>query len=261
LNTITAIVSDTHIGSTVGLALPQFENGEGQLISASREQGWIYQNWLEYWEHVRALTRKHRARLIAIHLGDIVDGNHHASVQLLPDVVDQENMAHEILEPISHKAAKIYICRGTEAHVGPSAGSEVRIAARLGAEIVWEELLEVDGVILDLAHHGRAGRRPWTSAAAGMATEAQINALRKGKPVPRYVLRGHNHLIDDSGDKVEGTRAIAMPSWQLKTAFGHRVAPGSRSDIGGLIMLPDGSLDLSRMRYKAAPDEGGVIHV
>jgi hypothetical protein len=94
-----------------------------------------------------------------------------------------------------------------------------------------------------------------------MATEAQINALRKGKPVPRYVLRGHNHLIDDSGDKVEGTRAIAMPSWQLKTAFGHRVAPGSRSDIGGLIMLPDGSLDLSRMRYKAAPDEGGVIHV
>ena len=70
-----------------------------------------------------------------------------------------------------------------------------------------------------------------------------------------YVWRGHKHNIDDSGDRLEGTRVICIPSWQLKTEFGHRVVPNrTRSDIGGYI-VDGGLVDNSRSRYKGQPDQ------
>jgi hypothetical protein len=259
--TITAVVSDTHCGGSTALSPPTFETDEGQVIGATKAQGWLWECWGEYWSYVYGLTKRNKARLIVIHVGDVIDGDHHATVQALPNVVDQEDMAYELLEPPANRADRMFVLRGTEAHAGEAAGNEVRIAARLGAEVLWEGMLDIDGTLIDVAHHGRAGKRPWTSGAAGMATEAQITALRMGQPMPRYVLRGHNHIIDDSGEKVYGTRAIALPSWQLRTAYGYRVASGTLSDIGALIILPDGSLDTSRMRYAAAPGQRGITNV
>ena len=259
--TITAVIADTHIGSFTALAPPEFETDDGLAVKATKAQTWLYECWGEYWTYVYSLTKKNKARLVVIHLGDIIDGDHHATVQAMPNVVDQENMAYDLLESIAIKADRFYVMRGTEAHAGDAAGNEVRIASRLGAEVMYEGLLNIDGTLLDVAHHGRAGKRPWTSGAAAMATEAQITALQMGQPVPRYVLRGHNHTIDDSGAKLANTRAIALPAWQLRTAYGYKVAPGTRSDIGGLIMLPDGSLDLSRLRYAAAPGQRQVTVV
>lgn len=251
MNTLTVIIADTQFGGTTAVAPPEFENSEGQLISASKQQGWLYECWNEFREYSYSLLKRHRARLVFIHMGDIIEGDHHQSVQLLPSVEDQENLATQMLEPYALKADRFFIVRGTEAHSGPNGESENRIASRLGATIMWEGLLNIDGVVVDIAHHGRAGKRPWTSAAAGMALEAKYNAITEGNPIPRYVFRGHNHVVDDSGEKVDGTRALVLPCWQLKTAFGNKVAAGSRSDIGGLIILPDGSLDTSRLRYRA----------
>jgi hypothetical protein len=145
-------------------------------------------------------------------------------------------------------AERLIIIRGTEAHAGPMCNSEVRIAQELGADCPFEDLLDIDGMVLDVAHHGRAGRRDWTSAAAGMATQAVMDAALSGRQRPRYVFRGHNHCVDDSGEKVPGTRAIAMPSWTLRSAYGYRIAAGATSDIGGVIILPDGSLDMQYLR-------------
>ena len=261
MTTITAIVSDTHIGGTTALAPPAFENAEGQVIKATRAQNWLYRNWLEYWEYVRKLTEKHNARLIVLHLGDILDGDHHQTVQALPNVVDQENMAFEILEPLALRSDKFFIFRGTEAHAGPAAGSEVRIAERLGAIILPIGRLDIDGTLINVAHHGRASKREWTSSAASVATQAQLKALRRKLPPPRYVFRGHNHIIDDSGEKLNGTRAISMPAWQLATDYIYSIDPDTIADIGGVIILPDGSLDLSRLRYQAAPGEREVVRV
>ena len=259
--TITAIISDTHIGSSVALAVPKFENNEHQIISASREQGWIYKQWCEYWAYVYSLCENFTARLIIVHLGDVIDGNHHNSLQILPHLKDQERMAIELLEPYALKADKMFFVLGTEAHAGPSHQNERRSAEALGAEYRQEWLLDIDGTIIHVGHHGLAGGEEWTSSAAKMAIRVQIKALRKGWPIPRYVFRGDRHTIDDSGEKVQDTRAITLPAWTLKTGYSYKVALDKMSDIGGVIMLPDGSLDTSRLRYKAAPGERVITHV
>jgi len=269
VGTVVAVVGDTHIGGYTALSLHEWEMDTGevyqdgtpiyQTYSATVAQDWLYECWKDYWRHVWNLSRGHR--LVVVHLGDVVDGNHHRTVQAMPNLGDQESMAVEIMLPVVNMADRAWILRGTEAHAGEAAQSEVRIAKQLGVPCSWEVLLDIDGLIVDCAHHGRAGRRPHTSAAAGMAAEAIHNAVTDvlPRPIPRYVFRGHNHLIDDSGEKIATTRAISTPSWQLRTAFGYRVAAGRRSDIGGVIVLPDGSLDMSKARYYAAPGQGKVI--
>ena len=268
MGTVTALVSDTHIGSWTGIALHSWKCDTGELtaggepiykeIIATPAQDWLYEKWLDYWAAVKALAGK-RHRIVVIHLGDIVDGLHHNSPQCMPNLADQEDMAVEILKPICNMAHTAIFIRGTETHVGMMAQSEVRIAQELGAKCPFEAILDIDGLLVDVAHHGRAGRRDWTSAAAGIASQAVMEASLAGRPLPRYVFRGHNHTVDDSGEKLPGTRAVAMPSWQLRTAFGYRISAGTTSDIGGVIIRPDGQLDMSRIRYVGAPGQRTII--
>jgi hypothetical protein len=276
MGTITAIVSDTHIGGLTSLSLPTWNCDTGevhedgtpimQLYTATLAQNWIYDSWLDFWQYVTHLAgRKHR--VIAIHLGDIMEGNHHRTVQAMPNMGDQVGMAIELMKPVANLCSKtkgrLFFIRGTEAHAGEGAQSEVGVANALGCQCTWENIFDIDGVIIDARHHGRAGRRDWTSAAASMATEAITDAATDNppRPVPRYVFTGHNHLVDDSGAKIPSTRAISMPSWTLRCAFGYRAAGGKRSDIGGAIILPDGSLDLSKLRYFAAPGQRRIQKV
>jgi hypothetical protein len=119
--------------------------------------------------------------------------------------------------------------------------------------------IDIDGVLVDLAHHGRIGTRPWTSGAANLASEIMIDYAQSGIPLPNYIFRGHFHTLDDSGLKFENTRLIQCPAWQLKTTFSNRVAGNTRrSDIGG-ILLNNGKLDLSKARYKGQPDGRKVV--
>jgi hypothetical protein len=256
--TIIAIISDTHIGGTTALSLPTFTTDEGQEVKANKAQEWLYACWNDYTGYVkeRVGTGKNKRRLVLVHLGDVVDGLHNQTPQALPNLADQEAMACEILRPLVAAAdGGYYQIRGTEAHAGLAAQSEVRIAKELGAKACEYELdLSIDGVLLNLAHHGRAGARDWTSSAASVAAEVILDRAITGIQIPALIFRGHRHIVDDSGFKISGVRAISCPSWQLKTAFGYKVASGRRSDIGGLI-VEDGVIDFSRARYAAAPGE------
>ena len=262
--TVVAVVGDTHIGSYTALSLPTWmlmgKPGEEVEYQANLAQNWIYEKWQDYWGYVKTLagvkgkTRKHR--IVAVHVGDIVDGVHHQTIQSLQNPDDQIDMAAEIMEQVANLAdGGLYLTIGTEVHAGPNGSYEYRISKRVGAKQIDQSLLlDIDGLRILVYHHGRASKRDWTSTAAGMAVEARLDAQESGQPVPRYVFSGHNHTIDDSGEKDCQCRAVALPSWQLRTAFGWRVGPGkTRSDIGGMIILPDGTLDWSRMRYVAPP--------
>jgi hypothetical protein len=270
MGTITAIVSDTHIGGNTALSLHEWNcdtgliNTDGtpmmQKYQATIAQDWIYECWLDYWAHVKTLAGK-KNRIVVIHLGDVIDGDHRNNNQAMPNISDQKNMAVEILKPVSNMADSFYVFRGTQWHTGAIAGDETMVAQELGATSLWEAIVDVDGVLMDCAHHGRAGSRLWYSLAGGIAIDAISDAVTDvpARQIPRYVFRGHMHRIDDSGEKIPGTRALTLPSWQLKTEFGHQVGAGRRTDIGGVIVLPDGSLDLSKLRYFAAPGHRKVV--
>lgn len=263
---VLAIVSDTHIGSSTAIAPLEFtvhgrSSNEAQITHANRLQTWLYECWTDYWERVFHLAKKRR--LIVVHVGDVVDGVHHGSTQVMAEVADQCEAAMELLRPIASRTDAFFGILGTgPSHAGMDNVTESELYKALGANEFGQTLtLDIDGVYHDFAHHGRAGQRPWTSSAAGVAAEVMLDYASQGMRPPNFIWRGHTHTIDDSGSKMPGTRAISLPSFQLKTSFGWRVSSQTvRSDIGGYIVV-DGMLDDSRARYKGQPDERVVIRL
>lgn len=263
---VLAVISDTHVGSSTALAPLEFNvhsrnDFEVQVTKANKLQKWLYECWTDYWDYVFKLAKK--KRLIVVHVGDLIDGVHHNSLQVMNEVSDQAEAFLELMLPIVAKADAFYGILGTApSHAGQDNSTEAQLYRDLGAIEFGQTLtLDIDGTIHDFAHHGRAGARPWTSSAANLATEVIMDYAAQGLPMPNYIWRGHNHRIDDSGNKLYGTRSIALPSWQLKTTYGWRVSANTtRSDIGGYIVV-DGLLDDSKSRYKGQPDQRKIIIV
>lgn len=264
--TVLAIISDTHVGSSTALAPLEFSvhnrsDFETQVTQANKLQRWLYECWTDYWSHVFKLAKK--KRLIVVHVGDLVDGVHHGSLQVMNEVEDQAEAFVDLMLPILKRADGFYGVLGTgPSHAGQDNATEAALYRELGAVEFGQSLtLAVDGYIHTFFHHGRAGGRPWTSSSAGLAAEVMLDFAQSGLPLPNFIWSGHTHRSDDSGSKFRDTRAISLPSWQLKTSFGYRVSAGTvRSDIGGYIVV-DGLLDDSKARYRGQPDQRRIIVV
>ena len=269
--TITVIIGDFHVGSTTALAPLQYEihtkrSDEVQVVEANRLQRWLNECWVDYWEYVRSLAgitgKRRKNRIVVLSLGEICDNNHHDSNQLVHEIEDQVAMAKELLYPVADMADAFYGVAGTDVHSGASGNLDFQLYEDLGAKDYGQNLtFDIDGTLVNIAHHGRAGKRPWTSQAASMLTEVIYDCAERGEPVPQYVFRGHNHIIDDSGEKSSVCRVICTPSWQLRTSFGTKVSSiRQRSDIGGVI-LNGNTLDMEKARYKGQADIRKVIKV
>ena len=267
---VLAVIGDTHIGSNTAVSPLKFEvhnrnTLEAQVTHANRLQQWLHSCWVDYWnyvDHIRGKGKKAK-RLIVAHLGDVIDGSHHGTTQIVQEGADQARMAIEMLEPVRNKANSFIGILGTmPSHAGQDHVSEVSIYRELGADHIEQAVtLDIDGTLIDLAHHGRVGTRPWTSGAAALGAEVMLDYAQQGKPLPHFILRGDRHRFDDSGMRFENTRVIQAPSWQLKTSYGWRVSSNTtRSDIGGVI-ITDGTLDLTRSRYKGQPDGRKTVKV
>ena len=261
--TLLVVLSDTHIGSSTAVSPLHYtihsrSKNESTNQDANLLQRWLNRNWMDFFDYVKDKARKHR--IIVAHLGDVIDFNHHGSTQLVQEVGDQVEMAKTLLMPYREIADKFIGILGTAAHAGTDHATEIALYKELKADYIEQQMtIDIDGVLVDLAHHGRIGTRPWTSGAASLASEIMLDYAQNGMPLPNYIFRGHLHTMDDSGSKFENTRLIQCPSWQLKTTFANRVAGNTRrSDIGGVI-LNDGKLDLSKARYKGQPDGRKII--
>ena len=261
--TILVVLSDTHIGSSTAVSPLRYtihsrSKNEAQPTEANKLQKWLYANWIDFYDYVKSKARKHR--IIVAHLGDVIDYNHHGSTQLVQEIGDQVVMAKELLMPYREIADKFIGILGTAVHAGTDHAVETDLYRQLEADYIEQQItIDIDGVLVDLAHHGRAGFRPWSSTAANLASEIMLDYAQSGLPLPHYIFRGHLHTMDDSGSKFENTRLIQCPSWQLRTTYANRVAGNTRrSDIGG-ILLNDGKLDLSKARYKGQPDGRKVV--
>lgn len=257
------VIADTHIGSTTAIAPPKFvvhnrSSNEAQVTEANRLQKWLYRNWQDSWDYLQSIRKK--KRVIVAHLGDVIDSVHHGSTQLVQEPGDQFKMAVELLEPYRDIAETFIGILGTAVHGGPDHAIESSIYSEIGADYIENSMtVDIDGVLVDLAHHGRIGARPWTSGAANLASEVMLDYAQSGMPLPNYIFRGHFHTLDDSGSKFENTRLIQCPSWQLKTTFSNRVAGNTRRSDIGTIFLNCGKLDMSRSRYKGQPDGVKVV--
>jgi hypothetical protein len=273
---VLAITSDLHAGSTVALCPPEVPLDDGGAYKASRVQQWMWQCWGDFWDKVDQTRREADADLYQLFNGDLVDGNHHGTTQIATGNPNgQANILGEVIKaPLSLKPEKIWIVRGTDAHVGQSACSEERIADGLrrdkrpvvgeiksGTASHWHAKTEIYGHRLDFAHHGRVGTRPWTKPNVVMNLAAEIfmdHALEdfhaNRKPTaPHLAIRSHMHQFVDTGH-AHPVRVIQTPAWQLATSFINRIAPGKLGEVGGIIcVIEPGHIDVRPMLFKADP--------
>lgn len=245
---ILASVGDTHTNSTLGLCPPyvELEDGGGYIPSAFQLQMWDM--WLDYVGTVSELSLLYDAPVYTALNGDICDGNHHDSFQLITrNPSTMQKIARRALLPLVDISDAVYVIRGTEAHSGGSGSLEEEFARDIGAirsakgVFTWPKLLlNVGGTIIDIAHHTSMGRLPWTSknAANKLASLVLFEYANRGQKVPHLALRSHNHRYADSFTHYR-VRGICMPAWQGKTEYVNRIDANSVPDIGGLIILCD----------------------
>lgn len=267
--TIIAVVSDTHFGSSTSPAPDTFEihslrPNEKTTQSANKLQRDLREKWGDYWRYVfnlagiRGQHRKHR--LVVMHIGDVIDGDHHGTLQIVRELEDQFKIAETMMAEPHNKADVRVGVIGTPAHAGQEGNSEYAFYQSNNYQVFGQELcVDIDDITFDLAHHTNGSKRPSNSSAARVAADVALAYLQDGKRAPNYALRGHVHMIDDSGERVRGTRCIFCPSWQHKTTYGHRVANTVLSDIGGLV-FNCGGVDFKKARYDF-PSDREVIRI
>lgn len=247
------IESDPHAGSTVAICPPEVQLDDGGYYKASRAQNWLWDCRTEALSIVAKLRTQLGAKLYYLSNGDVTDGDHHGTTQILSgNPTAQAAVVDAIMKPIlALRPDGLAFVRGTEAHVGKSACYEERIAkgllkdgwpvitdAATGNASHWHFRAEMHGVRLDFAHHGRVGTRPWTKATGPMTLAAEIgyNHFRRGEPHPHIAVRSHMHQYFDTHD-AHPVRVIQTPCWQLATSYIHRIAPDNLADIGAVIVV------------------------
>ncbi len=255
MTTILAVFSDLHCGSTLGMCPIRYPLMEGGVYDSNKAQRWMLRHWDADWKFVQELAEKRQAPIWCVSNGDLCDGNHHGTHQIISkDVNEHIEIAIGLLEPVTSFAERFFVVAGTPSHVGENAWMEERIARDLSAEgddhggrMVWWMLpLECDGVRFDFAHHGRGGMLPWTRAnsANQLASLTIQEYAESGDRLPHVVIRSHKHNVKDSGLNYP-VRVLYTPAWQMPTGYVNAILPGAIPQIGMFVFIcNDGQYEL-----------------
>lgn len=276
MTTLIACVSDLHAGGSTALCPPTVTLDDGGTYHASTAQQWLWQCWADYWARVAVLRKQYRCPLYAVFNGDLVDGQHHGTTQVLSGNPNAQaavvNAAMQV--PLALEPDRLFFVRGTEVHVGQSASAEERIADGLrrdhrpvegdrvhGTASHWHLRMSVRGLLIDVAHHGRTGQREHTRGGAAVLHAHDIflaHAKRKER-APDLCLRAHYHRFNDSYDACP-TRVVTTGAWQLATGYVHRVAPDTLADVGGVIVAvaDDGTYTVEKVHF--TPERSPIWH-
>lgn len=233
------IVSDIHAGCKFALCPPGGVSlDHGGRYKPSRSQEKLHEFWQHGWDTwVPQVTRGEPYAVVCN--GDILDGVHHrANTQITHNMEDQRSIAYEILAPIRDRAAKLYMVRGTEAHVGQGAQDEEAVAKRLdavrdehGHYSRYELWMQLGTALVHCSHHiGTTGSMAYeTSAPMRELAELLGDSARWGNTPPDVVVRSHRHRHVQIQIPTRQIYAICFTTaaWQLRTPFAYKV-PGGR---------------------------------
>lgn len=247
------VISDTHFGCQLGLCPPKVKLDNGGVYNYNKIQEKIWKHWLYFWKvFVPEVTQN--KDFIVVHNGDVIDGVHHrTTTQISHNLVDQENIAVEVMSIIKDnpKCKKLFFLRGTEAHSGPSAESEERIAERLKADkneqtgnytryILW--LRFGKNVLAQFAHHISTTNSAAYESTAVYKEQIELftDSGRYKLEPPDIVVRSHRHrfLMTITAGKNENSISVVTPGWQAITPFAYRGSRGRTglAQVGGIVI-------------------------
>ena len=263
MTVIIAHVSDLHVNSSVALMPSSVKRDDGQVISPSPSQEWLWKKWLDYWRLTAHYKEQTGAKVVGIINGDWGDINKHDKGGQLIESKNTDIVIDSMVEavaPMHGICDKIIVVRGTEAHTGGVGWIENRAAKTIKAVENLEQEThswyyfkgEFDGVWITSAHHpGTNSTVPWTAgneANRRAARDVYNYSKRDWKPV--LSLWGHYHHDADSFD-THPIRAIYNRCWKLKDAFSHRIGLGGVDDrIGALwVFCRNGRYEVKKRSY------------
>jgi hypothetical protein len=228
------VLSDTHIGSTVGLWPEGFVLQSGHDAPQSKFQQWLWECWLEMqqWAQNKVEPGDH---LTLVFNGDIIEGVHHRTVEIMsPNPEDQIPAALDVFAPLvdNLRPDKFLLIKGTECH---SKGAEIALGHRLGGLIdpstkqaAWDYVkLRANGTVVSFAHHCTPSSRKHLQATQHsiMISDEAMRSLEAGHTPAKVVCRAHRH---EHGIWNNGrTMSVVTGAWQALTRHGHKVVPGA----------------------------------
>ena len=226
----------------------------------SRFQKGLWDYWERFWyEWVPKVTRGEPWDLCIN--GDAVEGVHHrATTPISINLQDQAECAVLVLRPIVQmchdSGGRYFHVRGTEAHVGPSAVDEEKLARELGAvpnedgqharwelwKRVGDKNSEVHAPLVHLLHHiSTTGSAAHEASAVNAEISAEFNeAARWGEEAPDFVVRSHRHrfISVDMNGRNGHAASMVTPGWQGRTPFTYKIAGGRLAppQFGGILI-------------------------
>ena len=242
------VISDTHFGSSIGLCPPSAMLDDDITVAPSLMQQTMWKLWLDFWQWAHITIG--REPFILVHNGDMIDGNHHQTTQLMTgNLTDQKKIAVAAMLPHTELAAAYYQIRGTEAHVGKSAQTEelvadelkaVALAPNMGRHSHWELFMEFGNDLIHFAHHiGSTTSTAYESSAVMREmANAFVEAGQFNQRVPTILVRSHRHRYIKV--QVPHCTGVVTPAWQGKTAFTHRIDRIRSPQFGGLLIRHTG---------------------
>lgn len=257
---IVAGSGDYHTNSTTALCRPRVTLDDGGYYVASPLQKAIYNEFSDYLQQLEDAKKRKGWPIYAIMNGELSDDLKHPSTQMITrNPQDAARNAIETLKPLVDMADKVIVTRGTAAHSGLASWSDEKIAEdfdavqdKKGNYAHYQFRGIIGGVRWHVQHHGFSSySQPHLalSAAKRNIDRVTANYSKIKQPYPDIVMFGHHHKPLDSGDMVQHTRVITLPSWQLTNEFGHRLG-GDWLPIGGIIAYCDnGKLEIEK-HYK-----------
>jgi hypothetical protein len=248
IDTIIAFFNDEHSGSHVSpLPSKQWEF-RGRNVTPNLLQRTLY----DFHQEVSSKIGKKRKdkRLIVVKLGDMIDGIHHETKELITQYLDEQRQINQELTERSLHSMNfggddlLYWVAGTPAHAGED---EETLAHDFDATVpyseartVWPVLrININGIYCMFFHHGATNGK---GANKGNALRNRLKALRydcmdNGEAVPRLVVTADKHQmgyedITNNGKIV--MRGVISPAWQVKTDFVYKISAEALSKVGAV---------------------------
>lgn len=255
------VVSDLHCGCQYGLCPARGVHLDGGgWYRPSDGQRKLWAHWRAFGKWACSVCEGKPCALVVN--GDSLDGRHHgATTQASQNLTDQARIALECLETLRDMlpVRAIYVVRGTEAHVGPSAESEEALAIEVGAlpdhngnyarNEVW---LRLGDYLAHFAHAiGVTGSQAYeTTALCKEAAETNADAARWGYQPPDWIVRSHRHRHAEVRLPSRHVRqtVITTPGWQMRSGYAYRGLSGRTSlpQFGGVALIAGSAEPYSR---------------
>ena len=246
-DTIVVSLSDMHSGGSTALCFNKFHDFADRNHTPTDQQANMFAHFEKCARHVSALRKK--KRLIIVHDGDAVEGYHHNTSQVITPIRNEQVKMHTDL--MKHfmklvnfgKDDQLYYIKGTEVH---TMQEENQIGKEMGAEMngslyAFDELnLTVNSKNIWFAHKGPSAGKGANQGNSlhNFIRDLYLDCVAAGIAPPDVAIFGHVHTpryrvfsrVD--GGQIEKMEGWILPSWQMKTRFGHSVAAMQINSIG-----------------------------